>query len=62
MESCSRLAPPGVRAGSVRGPFGVRSGSVWGLFGVRSESVRDPLDRIRISTLDVTHGPLDDSD
>ena len=40
MESRSRLAPPGVRLGSVRNPFGVRSGSVRGPFGVRSGSVR----------------------
>ena len=42
MESRSRLASPGVRAGSVRGPFGSRSGSVRDLFGIRSESVRGP--------------------
>ena len=46
MESRSRLAPPGVRAGSVqavRGPFGVRSGSIRGPFGVRSGSIRGPF-------------------
>ena len=43
MESRSRLAPHGVRAGSVGGPFGLRSGSVRGPFGVRSESVRGPF-------------------
>ena len=39
MESWSRLAAPGVRAGCVRDPFGVRSGSVRGPFGI----VRDPF-------------------
>ena len=40
MESRSRLASPGVRAGSVPGPFGVRSGSVRGPCEVRSGSAR----------------------
>ena len=43
MESRSRLAPPGVCAGSARGPFGVRSGSIRDPFGVRSGFVRDPF-------------------
>ena len=50
MESRSRLASPGVRAGSVRGPFGtvrgpfgVRAESVRGSFGVRAGSVRGPF-------------------
>ena len=40
MESRSRLASPGVRAGCARGPFGVRSGSVRGPFGIRSGSAQ----------------------
>ena len=54
MESRSRLAPPGVRSGSVRGPRevrsgsvrgsrGVRAGSAWGPHGVRAASVRGPF-------------------
>ena len=46
MESRSRLALPGVRAGSVRsrfgGPLGVRAESVRGPFEISSRGVRGP--------------------
>ena len=46
MESQSRLASPGVRAGSVRGPFGIYSGSVRSPFGFRSGATQN-LFRVR---------------